>query len=360
MSSPKRTLSKAGCLSAGGLAFLVFACLGGPLLPEIVFALATGWWRHTARIAGDMTIAPLEVATFAATVVLATLIFAGLIPRNGPGAASSGQLDVVPSGIRPVRRTLRAAGVVAVLSVLFVVGTCAVAIVQHGTWLSTTPGPLVETGRASSRRAGSRNAMQAIGYGVLWHHQERHALPVRGTFSSSGVALHSWMTVLLPYVEQAALFRRLDLFQPWNAPRNRPLLTTKIAVYCYPDPYRDLLPPDVDGLGVASFAGNVHVLGPGRSQSMDEVTDGTSETILMGEVCEAFRAWGDPRNVRDPAAGVKRGPASFGAPGPAPTQFLMCSGHVRPVADTIDAEVLRQLATPSGRDGGTELLERFR
>jgi len=360
MNSRKRTLGKTGCLSAGGLAFVVFACLGGPLSPEIVFALTAGWWRHAVRISGDVTIAPLEVITFAAVCVPATLVLAGLIRRAAPGTASDGQLEVVSSSTRPVCLALRAAELVASLSMLLFAGTCAVAIARHATWLSTTPGPLVETGRVSSRRAGSRNAMQAIGSGVIWHHQERHAYPVKGTFSPSGAAIHSWMTFLLPYMEQAALFRRLDLSQPWTAPRNRPLLTTKIAVYRYPDPYQDLLPPDVDGLGVASFAGNVHVLGPGRSQSIDEVTDGTSETILMGEVREAFRAWGDPRNLRDPAAGVKRGPASFGAPGPAPTQFLMCSGHVRPVADNVDAEILRQLATPSGHDGGTELLERFR
>ena len=346
MSSRKRTLGKAGCLSAGSLAFVVFACLGGPVLPEIVFALVTGWWRHAARIAGDVTIAPLDVATFAAMFVLATLIFAGLL-RHAPGT-------------RPVGRVLRSAGLVASLSLLFAAGTCAVGIARHAEWMATTLQPLVWTGRPMSRRAQSLNNLRNVGIGVFQYHQQEQAYPIVGTFAPSGEAWHSWMTFILPYMEETPLYRRLDLSLPWNAPRNRPHFAKTIAVYRYPDPDKTLLPPDVDGLGIASFAGNMRVLGPAGSRSIRDVTDGTSETILMGEVREAFRAWGDPRNLRDPAEGVKCGPASFGAPGPAPTQFLMCGGNALMIDDAVDAEVLRQLATPSGHDGGTELLERFR
>ncbi len=44
----------------------------------------------------------------------------------------------------------------------------------------------------------------------------------------------------------------------------------------------------------------------GRGLSLDQITDGTSSTILVGSVAERFRPWGHPANVRDPALGINR------------------------------------------------------
>ena len=43
----------------------------------------------------------------------------------------------------------------------------------------------------------------------------------------------------------------------------------------------------------------------GRTQvgGLRDITDGTSNTMMAGEVAVGFKPWGDPSNVRDPAAG---------------------------------------------------------
>ena len=81
----------------------------------------------------------------------------------------------------------------------------------------------------------------------------------------------------------------------------------------------------------------------------DEVNDGTANTIMLGEVSDGFGPWGRPRNVRDPAAGVRRGADTFGGPASrGGTYFGMADGSVRLIDDNVDPNVLWELSTPNG------------
>jgi hypothetical protein len=130
---------------------------------------------------------------------------------------------------------------------------------------------------------------------------------------------------------------------------------------------------DKDGFGLSHIAGNVHVLpirtvkpskfdssdragGPmhhlsksNQVMTMSQITDGTSNTLLIGTVSERFKPWGHPANIRDPSLGIDRSPDGFGAP---PSWngaiFSFCDGHTALINRKTDPRVLRQLATPSG------------
>ncbi|HSG72035.1 MAG TPA: hypothetical protein VLA12_16575, partial [Planctomycetaceae bacterium] len=79
-----------------------------------------------------------------------------------------------------------------------------------------------------------------------------------------------------------------------------------------------------------------------------EITDGTSYTILAGEINEGFVAWGTPINTRDPAKGLNKGPETFGSPYPSGVQLLLVDGSVQLLSNDIDLTVLKALATPTG------------
>ncbi len=82
----------------------------------------------------------------------------------------------------------------------------------------------------------------------------------------------------------------------------------------------------------------------GRGLSLDQITAGTSSTILVGSVAERFRPWGHPANVRDPALGINR----VGPPGWSGAMFLMCDGSVQFLPESTDLSVMKALATPRG------------
>ena len=80
-------------------------------------------------------------------------------------------------------------------------------------------------------------------------------------------------------------------------------------------------------------------------RQLREITDGASNVLMVGDVAGSFKAWGDPDNMRDPAAGFGTGPDQFCNP---PSQagvvrFLLADGSVRAI---IDDETLKAIACP--------------
>jgi hypothetical protein len=56
-------------------------------------------------------------------------------------------------------------------------------------------------------------------------------LPPAVLYSKDGRPLHSWRVLLLPFLEEEALFREFKLDEPWDSPHNRALITRMPRVY---------------------------------------------------------------------------------------------------------------------------------
>ena len=150
----------------------------------------------------------------------------------------------------------------------------------------------------------------------------------------------SWQTLLLPYLNLKPLYERINQEEPWTSPTNQ-------IVYSEPIPLCSH--PGAKPAGAFSaYAGNSHVFQINRALNLREFTDGTSNTILIGEVSAGFKLWGDPTNIRDPAFGLGKTPEQFGGTFPNVTLFLMADGAVRKVKSDVDPTVLKALATPNG------------
>lgn len=163
---------------------------------------------------------------------------------------------------------------------------------------------------------------------------------------------HSWMTNLLPFIEQRQLFEALESEKPWNALENQAVFSNVVRSYVRPmsQPH-DLM---VGNLGAAHYAGNSHLMAPERKFSVRQIKDGAANTILVGEVATACLAWGDPSNVRDPAAGVGPGANQFRCREEDNALFIFADGSVRTVSSGIDQQTLKALATPAGSDSPGE------
>ena len=60
-------------------------------------------------------------------------------------------------------------------------------------------------------------------------------MPPSYTVDPNGRPLHSWRTLILPYLEQESLYKSIDLSKPWNDPLNAKASGTFVSVYHCPE-----------------------------------------------------------------------------------------------------------------------------
>jgi hypothetical protein len=180
---------------------------------------------------------------------------------------------------------------------------------------------------------------------------------------------------LLPYLEQDALFKRIDRKQGWEAPANRTAVATPLTmVRCASAPwaggenashsnYVGVAGDGVDAATLPLTDARCGFFGYSRTVKMPDVKDGTSSTLLLIETQRDPGAWaaGGPTTVRgidsedepligkDRAFGLHAGTSrwNFGRV-PVKATAAMGDGSVRIVPETVRAEVLAALATIAG------------
>jgi prepilin-type processing-associated H-X9-DG protein len=192
----------------------------------------------------------------------------------------------------------------------------------------------------------STNNLKQIGLAAHYYQEAARVFPPGGTISRRGQMQHGWQTLLLPYLEHKDLYDRIDTAVAWDDPRNAPVFQTIVAQYRCPKP--GSASHDAEGRALSYYAGNAHVLGGDCPRALEEITDGTSNTIAAGEVANGFKPWGHPANWRDPALGLNRSPAGFGSLSPGGATLLFVDGSVKFVKSTVDPKIIQALGTPNG------------
>src|SRR5690349_18772074 len=72
----------------------------------------------------------------------------------------------------------------------------------------------------AARRSQCVNNLKQIAMALHDYEQAHNALPPAYTVDALGRPLHSWRTLILPYLEQEPLYKTIDLSKPWNDPAN--------------------------------------------------------------------------------------------------------------------------------------------
>lgn len=236
------------------------------------------------------------------------------------------------SGSSTTMTILIVAGVVAVPAFLICAG------IMVGLLL-----PAVQSAREAARRMQCSNNMKQIALAMFNYESEYKTFPPAFTVDANGKPLHSWRTLLLPYMEQRALYSQIDLNKPWDDPVNLPFTQVVVPVYACPSGHTDS--PEktcyqvvVDPSGI--FTGSTPT--PLRT-----IADGTSNTLLVFETeSENAVPWMAPQDS-DLATFMSLGQTT-------PTNHTrganvaIADGSVRFIATGLDGNTSQALVTKNG------------
>jgi Protein of unknown function (DUF1559) len=144
--------------------------------------------------------------------------------------------------------------------------------------------------QVTSKRMQSTNNLKQIGIALHNYHDTHGALPPAVVTDKDGKPLYSGRVLLLPFLEQAALYERFDKSKAWDSPENAPF--TQIAIPVFQDPASQSHAPDRSDYVFASGAGTL--FDGANKVSFNNVTDGLSNTIAVVATSAGADHWAAP------------------------------------------------------------------
>ena len=165
----------------------------------------------------------------------------------------------------------------------FLLGSLAVAGLGAAMWLSPShaqePGSAVEARtRAPGAEAAQEtlNNMKMILLAFHNYHDVNGHFPPLANYGADGLPKLSWRVALLPYLDQNDLYKAFRQDEPWDSPHNKALIDRMPAVFQTPDS-----PAPWSQTRIRGFAGKGAMFEGVRGIGIQEITDGTSNTVFI-------------------------------------------------------------------------------
>lgn len=201
--------------------------------------------------------------------------------------------------------------------------------------------PAVRSPREAARRTQCKNNLKQISLALLNYADDYGAFPPAFTVDSDGKQLHSWRTLILPYLEQRSLYDSIDLSKPWNHVDNKSARETEI--WCFSCPSADLSPHHTTYFGVV---GEEFTLHPDRPRAIKEFTGGTTNALMVVEVSpENSVHWMMPEQAGADLFIAMNEDTSFAHEGG--VQGALADGSVRFISARVSAAARQQLLSVS-------------
>jgi prepilin-type processing-associated H-X9-DG protein len=207
--------------------------------------------------------------------------------------------------------------------------------------------PAVSYSRSAALRNSCTCHLKQLGLALLNYESTYNCFPPAYIADADGKPMHSWRVLILPYLEEHAVYKKYDFNEPWNGPHNRQLADEINAIFRCPE-----------ASGSASETSYVAVVGPetgwpgATPLKIRDIRDGTSKTIAIVEVANSGINWMEPRDmtlaealkgINPPGADLK---ISSEHAGGAMVGFF--DAHVSFLQNGLSTDVLRGLLTAAG------------
>lgn len=204
--------------------------------------------------------------------------------------------------------------------------------------------PATRTAPEAGGRTKCLNNLKNITLALISYAERHNAFPPAYTVDANGNRLHSWRTLILPYLDQHALYESIDLSKPWNDPANAKAFGKEIDVFnCWS--------AKLSG-GLTTYLGNAATDGcftGDRPRPISEITDSHNQTVLVVEVSTTQAVhWMAPQDA-DESILLNFRPGDKSAHiGVVNAGFV--DGTVHALSADLDSNVRRSLMTVSGND----------
>ncbi len=153
--------------------------------------------------------------------------------------------------------------------------------------------PLIRFANRETERMQCGNNLKQIAVALHTYHDTWKSLPPVITTDANGKPMHSWRLVNWPMLESQPYFSLYDFSEPWDGLNNRKLAPYAAHIFRCPSDHRTK----------AHMTNYVAIYGPGtawdvnRGTRFADITDGTSNTLLIVEIRNSDIHWMEPRDI---------------------------------------------------------------
>jgi prepilin-type N-terminal cleavage/methylation domain-containing protein len=206
--------------------------------------------------------------------------------------------------------------------------------------------PAVQKVREAAARTKCQNNLKQIGLALHNHHDSKGTFPTSGTLTvakpipatNAPANHHTWLTFLLPYVEQAPLYNATNILQPaWG----QGIVSTDIALLHCPSDAGYLKAEETWNIAITNYAGSegyhwwetayldpawggawtqipkagdyTGLFAVNRTFRIADVTDGTSNVVAVAETDSYGFKWGGFQTTGTGTRRARGGEAVFRA-----------------------------------------------
>jgi hypothetical protein len=184
------------------------------------------------------------------------------------------------------------------------------------------------------------------------YHDTYSALPPLCTVNDKGKPLHSWRVMILPFIEQADLYDKIRLNEPWDSDYNKQFHNVVIPTYTCPRNKKEGTKNcHYSVIAGASFLQAAVAGRDGEHTGINfaQIPDGLSNTLAVVEVKEGF-CWMDPTadiTLAELQKGIN-GEGRVGGKHTGGINAAFMNGAVHFIPNETSKEMLKAYATPSG------------
>ena len=144
------------------------------------------------------------------------------------------------------------------------------------------------------RRHSCRNNLKQLVLSLHSYHDRHRSFPPAVLTDADGKPLHSWRTLLLPYLDHETVYEAFDLKRKWDTQGHREKALFFPVFQCVEN----------DEIWETDRSSYIAVIGPNTAWRADgkvklsDITDHHGETILLIESTHNPPQWAEPRDVR--------------------------------------------------------------